>query len=80
MLAERRIPYVSILTNPTTGGDVMPTIRAEFHRLRVLDERATALHRRHHAVEILLGQAGVEGQAQEGSGHAGGRSRCRQRR
>ena len=21
-------------TNPTTGGDVMPTIRAEFHRLR----------------------------------------------
>jgi gentisate 1,2-dioxygenase len=21
-------------TNPTTGGDVMPTIRTEFHRLR----------------------------------------------
>jgi len=28
-------------TNPTTGGDVMPTIRAEFHRLR--PQTATAL-------------------------------------
>jgi len=28
-------------TNPTTGGDVMPTIRAEFHRLRRGAETAT---------------------------------------
>lgn len=28
-------------TNPTTGGDVMPTIRAEFHRLRAGCETAT---------------------------------------
>ncbi|GAB2976275.1 cupin domain-containing protein [Amycolatopsis acidiphila] len=28
-------------TNPTTGGDVMPTIRAEFHRLREGAETAT---------------------------------------
>jgi gentisate 1,2-dioxygenase len=27
--------------NPTTGGDVMPTIRAEFHRLRASTETAT---------------------------------------
>jgi gentisate 1,2-dioxygenase len=27
-------------TNPTTGGDVMPTIRAEFHRLRALVQTA----------------------------------------
>ncbi|MGW5138162.1 cupin domain-containing protein [Nocardia beijingensis] len=45
-------------TNPTTGGDVLPTIRCEFHRLRA--GAATAVHR---AVGSSIWQVF------EGSGH-----------
>lgn len=46
-------------SNPTTGGDVMPTIRAEFHRLRAGVETARTREAGSSVVEVFEGSGTV---------------------